>query len=43
MDIIKSIAYMRLWAVGFIAVDALVHPFYGQVQNFIAGTHNGGN
>ena len=43
MDVIKSIAYMSLWAVGFIAVDALTHPFMGQIQNFVAGTQTGGN
>ena len=43
MDLIKSVAYMTLWAVGFIAVDAVTHPFMGTIQNFVAGSRTGDN
>jgi len=42
MDILKSLAYMTLWGVGFIAVDALTHPFFNTAQTWIAG-NSGGN
>jgi hypothetical protein len=47
MDLIKSLAYMTLWGVGFIAVDALTHPFFNTMQGWISGkaatNTNGGN
>ena len=44
MDLIKQLAYMTLWGVGFIAVDALTHPFFNTMQGWIAGhgSTNGG-
>lgn len=44
MNIIKSLAYMMLFSVGFIAVKSITDGTMQKVQDFIGGTEstNGG-
>ena len=37
MGIVKMLAYMGLWSVGFIAVNATLKPTMGKVQSWIGG------
>lgn len=37
MDLLKTIAYMGLWSVGFIAVHSLTQSTMMKVQNFVGG------
>ena len=37
MDLFKTVAYMGLWSVGYIAVHTLTQSTMLKVQNFIGG------
>lgn len=37
MDIIRTISYMFLWSVGYIAVKSVTDNTMGRVQGFIGG------
>jgi len=37
VGIIKMLAYMGLWSVGFIAVTAVTKPTMNKVQSFVGG------
>lgn len=43
MNVGKTIAYIALWSVGYIAVKAVTNKPMQSIQDFIAGSNNVGN